>query len=180
MVHLHTIQGSKIQNNDHQALRYLPLKKTTTIRKQQQQQVRLPSFRSFCEPLHQRSSMMTRNHSRTVSVPTQLPSDNNTPRLSLDILVDAIELEQSMYEAYRHERVKSLAREHRQSIRNNNYRYYHPYFRRRSHSAPGGITTMARSPQWRTPSSIAQEHGMTAQEIAESVVKKHIECARRK
>lgn len=138
--------------------------------------ITLPSFHSLCKPIEEQAvpTKETRNHYRTTSVPSRLPSQSQE-RLSMDILLDAIELEQSMYEQYKHERVKSMLREqHQHGCR------FHPYDRRRSKSAPGGSVSLQCTKQAQWTTSFLNDQGMTSQQLAESIVQKHINWAKRK
>lgn len=123
----------------------------------------LPSFQSLCKPIDTTTttSTTTRSHARTVSAPLNMPSHQDKQRLSLDVLVDAIELDQTMYETYKQERFKAMAR-------------HSPYDRRRSRSAPGGSMT----PRWRTP--MRSSNGSSMQQLAEAIVRQHIEHAKKK
>ncbi|KAI7884883.1 hypothetical protein K492DRAFT_182264 [Lichtheimia hyalospora FSU 10163] len=122
----------------------------------------LPSFQSLCKPIDTTTTTTTtRNHARTVSAPLRMPSYQDKQRLSLDVLVDAIELDQTMYETYKQERFKVMAR-------------HSPYDRRRSRSAPGGSMT----PRWRTP--MRSSDGSSMQQLAEAIVRQHIEQAKKK
>ncbi|KAI9319957.1 hypothetical protein BX666DRAFT_1350007 [Dichotomocladium elegans] len=153
----------------------------------------LPSFQSFCRPVDgggpPTSTSTIKSHTRTFSVPVCMPSqqqqrqqqqqtfyypeeeDENRMykneqskqqhRLSLTVLLDAIELDQTMYEAYRLERAKTRS-------------FARPSDRRRSKSAPGSSTV---TPRWRTP---AQSSNISMQQLAESIVRQHIENAKRK
>ncbi|KAI8147772.1 hypothetical protein BJV82DRAFT_507618 [Fennellomyces sp. T-0311] len=120
----------------------------------------LPSFHAFCKTVEQTPN---KNHMRTTSMPIRLPSQSEKDRLSLDVLLDAIELDQHMYEAYEQEWSKSAIRAGQRNA----------YRRRRSKSAPG-------VPRWRTPCSTNKARNVSVQQIAESIVQKHIESARKK
>lgn len=130
----------------------------------------LPSFQSLCKPIDTTtkptttttSTTTTRNHARTVSAPLRMPSYQDKQRLSLDVLIDAIELDQTMYETYKQERFKAMAR-------------HSPCDRRRSRSAPGGSMT----PRWRTP-SMRSSNCSSMQQLAEAIVRQHIEHAKKK
>lgn len=141
-------------------------------------QITLPSFHSLCKPIEELTTpppaKETRNHYRTTSVPSRLPSQFQQ-RLSMDVLLDAIELEQSMYEQYKHERVKSMLREHHQHVHR-----FHPYDRRRSKSAPGGSVSIQCTKQAQWTSSFTNDQGLTPQQLAESIAQKHIDWAKRK
>ncbi|KAI9251352.1 hypothetical protein BDA99DRAFT_521638 [Phascolomyces articulosus] len=158
----------------------------------QPQQPVLPSFHAFCKTIEDQTPPPTptptttlhhgtnnnKNHIRTTSMPTRLPSQQieqekqKQERLSLEVLLDAIELDQSMYEAYQQEWSKTSAmRPHCPNQRNAVMAA--AYRRRRSKSAPG-------IPRWRTPSSTPQRRNVNVQQIAESIVQKHIEYARKK
>lgn len=141
-------------------------------------QITLPSFHSLCKPIEELTTpppaKETRNHYRTTSVPSRLPSQFQQ-RLSMDVLLDAIELEQSMYEQYKHERVKSMLREHHQ----HGHRF-HPYDRRRSKSAPGGSVSIQCTKQAQWTSSFTNDQGLNPQQLAESIAQKHIDWAKRK
>lgn len=141
-------------------------------------QITLPSFHSLCKPIEELTTpppaKETRNHYRTTSVPSRLPSQFQQ-RLSMDVLLDAIELEQSMYEQYKHERVKSMLREHHQHVHR-----FHPYDRRRSKSAPGGSVSIQCTKQAQWTSSFTNDQGLNPQQLAESIAQKHIDWAKRK
>ncbi|KAI9496048.1 hypothetical protein BDB00DRAFT_785982 [Zychaea mexicana] len=149
-----------------------------------QQQHVLPSFHAFCKTIEQSppptptptsatatpfssSNSNNKNHIRTTSMPARLPSQTEQKqRLSLEVLLDAIELDQSMYEAYQFEWSKTSAMRAAHLQRSANRR-------KRSKSAPG-------VPRWRTPCSTPKSRNASVQQIAESIVQKHIECARKK
>ncbi|ORY92294.1 hypothetical protein BCR43DRAFT_498127 [Syncephalastrum racemosum] len=155
----------------------------------------LPSFQSLCLPIHTQqdisapsSTEQTKNHFRTVSLPIKLPSQRpqqraeaSDQRLSLDVLMDAIELDQNMYTTYKQERMKSAMRDRAKRQLGRSMPY--GLDRRRSKSAPGS-SSIRRTPlhsdtRWSTPdaSSIKPEN---THDIALSIVQQHINIAKQK
>ncbi|KAG2225664.1 hypothetical protein INT45_012136 [Circinella minor] len=172
---------------------------------QQKHQPVLPSFHTFCKTIEEQTppptpaptsiihnnidqrhsnNRNTKNHIRTTSMPTRLPSQQielqQKQRLSLEVLLDAIELDQSMYDAYQHEWSKTniIRSTQVQDYQQNHQRNAATAAiaacrRKRSKSAPG-------IPRWRTPYSAPKCRNVSVQQIAESIVQKHIEYARKK
>ncbi|KAI7858644.1 hypothetical protein BDC45DRAFT_498800 [Circinella umbellata] len=193
-----------MSSNNKTKQHYHSLMLTHQQEEQQKHQPVLPSFHAFCKTIEEQtppstpaptsiihknidqrhSNKNTKNHIRTTSMPTRLPSQQierqQEQRLSLEVLLDAIELDQSMYDAYQHEWSKT------NTIRSTQVQDYHQNHqrnaatvaiaacrRKRSKSAPG-------IPRWRTPYSAPKCRNVSVQQIAESIVQKHIEYARKK
>ncbi|KAI9014560.1 hypothetical protein CLU79DRAFT_721654 [Phycomyces nitens] len=111
-----------------------------------------------------------RNHARTVSMPL-LPSQKN----SLDVLLDAIDLDQQMSERFKDQvaRKSSVSRGHP---------FKHQAVRRRSRSAPGTLLRLPSTTRWWTCST-PEDKPLTdnaAELIAYQIVQKHIQNATHK
>ncbi|KAI7868112.1 hypothetical protein BDF14DRAFT_1881210 [Spinellus fusiger] len=130
-------------------------------RKKGQKQCTLPSLQSVCEdPLG-----FPRHHSRTVSLPHTL---------SLDLLVDAIAIDESLESKYR----QHCARKELPKYTIVPYSIPHAaLLRKRIHSAPAQFHTPKHSPQWK----VLSHHQSTDPEIiAQSIVQQHIaKCIKR-
>ncbi|KAI7862175.1 hypothetical protein BDF14DRAFT_1886346 [Spinellus fusiger] len=131
-----------------------PLKRT-------QKQVR---FAPVIEPT-------VRHHVRTMSAPV-LPSQSN--RLSLDLLLDAIDLDQQMNEQFKDQVA-------RRSIGISKPSQFKSTLRRRSKSAPGVLQrpTRVSCTRWwalgMPQDKLLTESG--AEQVAQEIVQKHIESA---
>ncbi|KAI8388424.1 uncharacterized protein BYT42DRAFT_560049 [Radiomyces spectabilis] len=144
----------------------------------------LPSFRSVCGDVDAASAIVSapsgvRHHARTVSLPARLPSQHASRhhRLSMDVLLDAIDLDRHMNQFYTHERAKCALRR---------VTHHHPFktspvvIRRRSKSAPGALESRHNlSTRWFIPMT-GSHLNATPKEIAKSIVQQHIEYATRK
>ena len=179
----------------------------TQQQEEQQHQPVLPSFHAFCKTIEDQTppptpaptsiihdnidhlhgnNKNTKNHIRTSSMPTRLPSQQKEhqqkQRLSLEVLLDAIELDQSMYDAYQHEWSKT------NTIRGSHVHDHHQQQKRQCNAATAAIVASRRKrsksapgiPRWRTPYSAPKCRNVSVQQIAESIVQKHIEYARKK
>ncbi|KAG2203779.1 uncharacterized protein EV154DRAFT_499326 [Mucor mucedo] len=122
----------------------------------------------------------TRHHVRTTSVPSVLPSfkiQKDTSKLSMDILLDAIDLDQQMRQFFRTEVVKSKTR----------ISTFKPsqvmMARRRSKSAPGAPPSYhhqrAFSARWTTPNQTVTSDSQ-AQEVAKLIVQQHFEAVKKR
>lgn len=175
---------------------WMPGQKLPAFDKKQDVTV-LPSFQALCLPMHSHqdstspsSTEETRNHFRTISLPIKLPSQQqqqqqrveaSDQRLSLEVLMDAIELDQNMYTTYKQERMKSAMRDRSKRLSGRSTPY--GLDRRRSKSAPGS-SFIARTPlhsgtRWSTPNSASIKPENT-HDIALSIVQQHINIAKQK
>ncbi|KAI9486591.1 MAG: hypothetical protein EXX96DRAFT_549654 [Benjaminiella poitrasii] len=138
-------------------------------------------------------------HARTTSVPSVLPSqqDHNklTNKLSLDILLDAIDLDQQMRQFFRSEVIKSKSHK---IVANYHHRNQLPLSssafssssliaRRRSRSAPGAPPSYhhqrAFNSRWISPifnNSSAVTSEFQAQKVAQLIVQKHLDAVRKR
>lgn len=123
---------------------------------------------------------LSRPHGRTTSVPSVLPSyQKKDHKLSLNVLVDAIDLDQQMRQFFKNEVMKT---------KNRTTHLAAPFVppsimmaRRRSKSAPGAPPSYhqqrAFNSRW-----IAQDRTVTsesaAKEVAQLIVQKHIESVK--
>lgn len=125
-------------------------------------------------------SNKSRNHVRTTSVPSVLPSfkiQKDASKLSMDILLDAIDLDQQMRQFFRTEVVKSKTR----------VNSFNPsqvmMARRRSKSAPGAPPSYhhqrAFSARWTTPSQTVTSDSQ-AQEVAKLIVQQHFDAVKKR
>ncbi|KAG1051522.1 hypothetical protein G6F43_006270 [Rhizopus delemar] len=114
-----------------------------------------------------RENSLQRNnnhHARTTSAPSVLPSYNN--KLSLDVLLDAIDLDQQMRQLFRDEVMKSKNR-------------VPSMLRRRSKSAPSAPPSYhqqrAFNSRWITNDQTVVTTASKAQEVAQLIVNQHFE-----
>ncbi|KAF7727917.1 hypothetical protein EC973_006916 [Apophysomyces ossiformis] len=149
--------------------------------KQIQPRDTLPSIRSLYPEIEER-----RHHFRTTSLPLVLPSEEQ--RLSMTVLLDAIDLEQRMRLFYKEQCVKSVIRDHMNCRKPSgkmtfkaSSRFLQHSLRRRSKSAPGAPLAYyyTASARWSVPGSGLNDN-MPTVAVAKSIVEKHIDCARRR
>ncbi|KAI8089234.1 uncharacterized protein BX664DRAFT_332490 [Halteromyces radiatus] len=113
---------------------------------------KLPSLKSVCQGWEKQEIIhptVARHHHRAVSLPTTLPSNpppfaakKQDDRLSMEVLLKAIALDQEMTDVYKKERVKSFVREQQwlhKTQPTSSFKHHHQkeLLRRRSRSAPG-------------------------------------------
>jgi predicted ATPase with chaperone activity len=127
------------------------------------------------EPLQFQSS---RNHARTTSMPSVLPSYQDSNKLSMDVLLDAIDLDQQMRQFFRTEVIKSKSR--------TTSAFVPPSImmaRRRSKSAPGAPPSYhqqrAFNSRWTTPNCTVTS-ASAAQEVAKLIVQQHFESVKKR
>lgn len=144
--------------------------------------------KSYTRPQSQHSQQQQsqRNHVRTTSVPSILPSfsmvKKDSSKLSMDILLDAIDLDQQMRQFFKAEVVKSKGRNANSSTFNPSHLMM---ARRRSKSAPGAPPSYhqerAFNTRWMTPDNRqAITNATQAQELAMSIVQQHIEAVKKR
>lgn len=134
----------------------------------------------------QQQQRPARHHVRTSSAPLILPSyceQKQDSKLSMDILLDAIDLDQQMRQFFRSEVVKS---------KNRNTTTTAPTFnpshmmmaRRRSKSAPGAPPSYhyqrAFTTRWITPENKTVTCASQAQQVAAMIVQQHIEAVKKR
>ncbi|CAO3621354.1 unnamed protein product [Mucor hiemalis] len=143
--------------------------------------------KSYARPqsqLPQQQQQQPRNHVRTTSVPSVLPSfsmvKKDNSKLSMDILLDAIDLDQQMRQFFKAEVVKSKGRT------SSTFNPSHLMMaRRRSKSAPGAPPSYhqerAFNTRWMTPNNRQTvTDASQAQELARSIVQQHIEAVKKR
>lgn len=137
---------------------------------QQQQQQRAPL-----------QFQLSRNHGRTTSVPSVMPShqerQKKSSKLSMDVLLDAIDLDQQMRQFFRTEVIKSKGR--------TAGTFAPPSImmaRRRSKSAPGAPPSYhqqrAFNSRWTTPNCTVTS-ASAAKEVAKLIVQQHFESVKK-
>ncbi|GAA5811306.1 hypothetical protein MFLAVUS_004739 [Mucor flavus] len=123
-----------------------------------------------------------RHHTRTSSVPSVLPSFKTTTaqssKLSMDILLDAIDLDQQMRQFFRSEVVKS-------KDRMTAFSPTHTMMaRRRSKSAPGAPPSYhhqrAFNARWVTAKNETVTSDSQAQQVAKMIVQQHFEAVKKR
>ncbi|GAA5801375.1 hypothetical protein EDC94DRAFT_609051 [Helicostylum pulchrum] len=124
-----------------------------------------------------------RHHTRTSSVPSVLPSFKTTTttqssKLSMDILLDAIDLDQQMRQFFRSEVVKS---KDRMTAFNPSHTMM---ARRRSKSAPGAPPSYhhqrAFNARWVTAKNETVTSDSQAQQVAQMIVQQHFEAVKKR
>ncbi|KAG2230836.1 hypothetical protein BDF21DRAFT_432135 [Thamnidium elegans] len=121
-----------------------------------------------------------RHHTRTSSVPSVLPSfkTTQTSKLSMDILLDAIDLDQQMRQFFRSEVVKS---KDRMTAFNPSHTMM---ARRRSKSAPGAPPSYhhqrAFNARWVTAKNETVTSDSQAQQVARMIVQQHFEAVKKR
>ncbi|KAG0746087.1 hypothetical protein G6F57_009093 [Rhizopus arrhizus] len=125
-------------------------------------QLTLPVFNKKKENKIQKRIFKNNHHPRTTSAPSILPSYSS--QLSLDVLLDAIELDQKMRECFRNELLKSKN---------------HSLIRRRSKSVPIAPPSYHHLPsfssRWITNDQKVVTTASEAQKVAQLIVKEHFE-----
>ncbi|KAI9362725.1 hypothetical protein BD770DRAFT_315730 [Pilaira anomala] len=135
--------------------------------------------KAHTKPTHQKCLLKktNRHHTRTSSVPSILPSfksSTSNKKLSMDILLDAIDLDQQMRQFFRSEVVKSKDR----------LSAFNPSLmaRRRSKSAPGAPPSYhhqrAFSARWLTSKNHSVTSHTEAQQVAKLIVQQHFEAVK--
>lgn len=130
-----------------------------------------------------------RNHVRTTSVPLNFSSipfqqQQKNEKLSMDILLDAIDLDQQMRQFFRSEVMKSKNRSSSSTFTPSSSSTM--MARRRSKSAPGAPPSYHQqrafsAVQWMTPNStIAVTSSNQAEQIAKFIVQQHIEAVKKR
>ncbi len=127
----------------------------------------------------------TRHHVRTCSAPLMLPSyqqkEEDNSKLSMGILLDAIDLDQQMRQFFRSEVVKS---KNRTTVSTFNPSHM-MMARRRSKSAPGAPPSYhyqrAFNTRWMTPKNeTVVTSASQAQEVARMIVQQHIAAVKKR
>ncbi|KAG1469595.1 hypothetical protein G6F56_003170 [Rhizopus delemar] len=118
-----------------------------------------------------------RNHGRTISVPSVLPSyrhQQEKTKLSFDVLLDAIDLDQQMRQFFKSEVMKSKTR----SVFKPS-----PMLRRRSKSAPSAPPSYhyqrAFNAKWITNDQTVVTTATQAQEVAQLIVSQHFDAVKK-
>ncbi|CEG64843.1 hypothetical protein RMATCC62417_01753 [Rhizopus microsporus] len=116
-----------------------------------------------------------RNHIRTTSAPSILPSYGQ--KLSLNVLLDAIDLDQEMRQFFRNEVMKSKNRTQLGMFKPM------PMLRRRSRSAPSALPSYhyqrAFNAKWIMNDKRVVTTASEAQKVAELIVKQHFETVKK-
>ncbi|KAL9553760.1 hypothetical protein PS6_003775 [Mucor atramentarius] len=130
------------------------------------------------QPLHFK---LSRNHARTTSVPSVLPSQQQNQKNRMNILLDAIDLDQQMRQFFKTEIMKSKNR--------TSSAFVPPSImmaRRRSKSAPGAPPSYhqqrAFNSRWIAPNcnNRTVTCASQAQEVAQLIVKQHFESVKKR
>ncbi|KAI9306539.1 hypothetical protein BJ944DRAFT_263404 [Cunninghamella echinulata] len=158
----------------------------------------LPSIKTLCQDVfyekpkqeyHQNTSNR-RNHYRTTSMPARLvlePSiikKEEEERLSMDVLLKAISLEQKMNASFKKDRVKNFVREqqwlHKVNLKKVQKNNKTMSTRRRSRSAPGAPLVhyyhkaSLNPTRWYLPNHSDHEHYKSTHDIAQAIVQQHL------
>lgn len=169
------------------------------------ERIYLPSLKSVCKDLINEEETkpigLTRHHYRARSVPTALPSNppasaaakKQSMESSMEILLNAIALDQKMTVVYKNERIKSFVREQQWLHKTHESAHFKPRSayhnqsaadqRRRSKSAPGAPMShyyqniALNSTRWYLPNHGDLEPCHDSHDIAHSLVQQHLKSA---
>jgi hypothetical protein len=173
---------------------------TTTHDTDVSEKICLPSLKSVCKDLINEEETkpigMTRHHYRARSVPTALPSNppasaaakRQNEESSMELLLNAIALDQKMTVVYKNERIKSFVREQQWLHKTHESAHFKPRSplhdqRRRSNSAPGAPMShyyqniALNSTRWYLPNHGDLEPCHDSHDIARSLVQQHLKSA---
>ncbi|KAI9259047.1 hypothetical protein BY458DRAFT_517615 [Sporodiniella umbellata] len=124
-----------------------------------------------------KASLPQRHHGRTTSVPSVLPSyrQKQEEKLSFDVLLDAIDLDQQMRQFFKTEVMKSKTRAVFRPA---------PMLRRRSKSAPSAPPSYhyqrAFNAKWITQDQTIVTTASHAQQVAQSIVSQHFDAVKKR